>query len=630
MFFLKDRSKSYIWAVLVTVILTSFQLVRIIAFVNVYGGIEHDSGWFLSIARSLAEQGTFTTMVSTIVDPQAVGGINIDQKFDIQDSEGRIWFFTGNGNGPASIVPNAIPLKIFGTNFWSLRAGPLIFYTLFLLLAALILYRLAGIWAIILCHTFLFFYPHISIFLSYEAMGEVASMVYILGAYLAFVAATKKWHRRWLHFLLAGLVVGLAINAKLITLWSVSGIFIWATVLWLISCWKRNRELGNDSRWLNLKQWQLTKISFLELILLGVGVPLTLTLWELIHMVILTRLAGFKMYQQQAYQRLKFILDDGSGVGLQLHSGPEFFWDKFFLLQEIAHPQRWVTGLIFIGLFLGGIFLLSYWHKQAEAQDLWVPMWLGWFAHTVWFVGLAKTGWPRHFWFALILAIMLLSVIIVNLTRIGLQRGKEADSSILISKSTFSRPKLRGGGRHPQMPTSDSQMPNIAVSKDAGSSKLYLLSFVSGVGLLILLGWGFLSQPHVWGFYLPDEIVPYWQDKQINHKYGANLPWIIIPTAAQAETVAYLQQLPPDAHIYYPAQHKAAEISALSGRVLYPLKRREHMAAHPQDVVVISPTLIAPWMDPIRREALLGLVREDCPQPILANDYYMICPLVQQ
>jgi hypothetical protein len=148
----------------VVLILTAYQLIRVIAFINVYGGIEHDGGWMLSISRSLAEQGTYTTMVLTIVDPTVPGGINVDQKFDIQTPHGRIWFFTGNGIGPASIVPDALVLKIFGPGFWALHLGPLIFYILFLLLAAYILYRLTGLGAVILFHAFLSSYPHLSIF----------------------------------------------------------------------------------------------------------------------------------------------------------------------------------------------------------------------------------------------------------------------------------------------------------------------------------------------------------------------------------------------------------------------------------------------------------------------------------
>jgi hypothetical protein len=585
------RSKKHLWAIFVTLILTSFQLVRIVSFVSIYGGVEHDSGWFLSISRSLAEQGTYTTMVSTIVNPTVVGDINIDQKFNIQAPDGRIWFFAGNGNGPISIVANAIVLKIFGTEFWALRAGPLIFYTLFLLLAAYLLYRLAGSWAIILFNAFLIFYPHISVFLGYEAAGEVPGMFFVLLAYVAFLAATQKQHRRWLYFFIAGLVIALAINTKLITLWSVSGIFAWAGLLWLISMAQRNdKNVSNkgDSRWLVIGGWRLARLNVSELFFLGLGLPLSLVLWELVHLVILTRLAGLEMYLQQAHQRLMFILDDGSGVGLRIYSGSEFLGDKFFLLGEVAHPQRWVTAVIFMAIVLGTLYLLWYWRTRPVKQNLLMPMWFGWLVHMVWFVIIAKTGWLRHAWFALVLATMLLSVVTVMLLRGTITIKGTARREFGIYSAL---PKLAGGL------------------------------------LLLLIGCGFISQPYVGGIYLPDEIIPYWQEKQINSKYGANLPWIIIPREAQAETVAYLQQLSPQAKIYYPAQHKAAEISALSGRVLYPLNRRQYVRAHPQDVVLVSPTLIAPWMDPVRRAALLSLVQEDCPEPILANDYYMICPL---
>jgi len=39
---------------------------------------------------------------------------------------------------------DALILKLFGTDFWALVAGPLIFYALMLLLGAIIAYQLAG------------------------------------------------------------------------------------------------------------------------------------------------------------------------------------------------------------------------------------------------------------------------------------------------------------------------------------------------------------------------------------------------------------------------------------------------------------------------------------------------------
>ena len=85
----------------------------------------------------------------------------------------------------------------------------------------------------------------------------------------------------------------------------------------------------------------------------------------------------------------------------------------------MAHPQRWVTALIFIAILAGSLVLVWLWRKQRFKQDLLVPIWLGWPFNTAWFVGLAKTGWTRHFWFGLVLAVMLLCVIAVSLVRLG-------------------------------------------------------------------------------------------------------------------------------------------------------------------------------------------------------------------
>lgn len=159
------------------------------------------------------------------------------------------------------------------------------------------------------------------------------------------------------------------------------------------------------------------------------------------------------------------------------------------------------------------------------------------------------------------------------------------------------------------------------------SGLLGLLPRVIGGLLLVLIGWGFVSQPHVWGFFLPDEIVPYWQVKQINNKYDASLPWIIIPRAAQAEVVDYIKQMPSEARVYYPSGHKSAEIPAQTGRMHYPLGRRNYVTSHPADIALIGPSIISPWKDSIQRRDLLALVEQQCPHPALRNDYYMICPI---
>lgn len=565
------NQQKYLIPLIVTLILTAYQLVRVIAFVNVYGGIEHDSGWFLGVSRSLAEQGTYTSMVSMIVDPALSGGTFPDefyQNFNIQAADGRIWFFTASTTGPASVGLNALVLKLFGTSFWTLRAGPLIFYMLFLLIVAYTLYQLAGWEAILLFHLFLFCYPRLSIFLSYEAIGEVPAIVFLIWAYLVLAAAIQIENHRLRYFFAAGLIAGLAVNTKLLALLSVSGMLAWLGWLWLF-------------RQKRVKLW--------ELIGLGTGVVLVQVVWELIHLVILTWLTNFALYLRHAQERFDILISGGSGLGEQPHTGVAFMWRKFFMLEEIAHPEHAVTIVIFACVLLGGAFLVWLWQRShSYRQELAAFIWLGWLTNMAWFVFLAKTGWPRHYWSGLILAVMILCVLPIILIRLWRQ------TSVDWPDRAFARWVAAG----------------------------------LGILTLSLMSWGFVSQQHVWGFFLPDEIVPYWLEQRFKYIDNVGLPWILIPRADQSEVVDYINHMPAAANVYYPYGHKGAEIPPLTGRVNYPLKRRAYpgVTPHPADILLIPSFIVSSWThDRVMRENLLNVVKRGCPQPVLENDNYMIC-----
>ena len=566
----RSRTEAVV-ALLVVLVLTGYQLVRIISLVNVYGGIEHDGGWFLSISRSLAERGTYTTLVSTIVDPYDVGGTNIDFKYDIQDEEGRIWFFTGSGTGPASIVPNAVILKIFGFGFWAQRAGPLLFYTVLLLLMALSVYHLGGLPSILLFQAFIFCYPRLSISLSYEAMGEGTTLCYATATFLAFAAGTQtKRHRIWF-FVLAGLLGGLAINTKMLAILSIGGILGWAGIRWVLGYGGSRRE------------------RFQEMVAFGGVAAVVQVLWELVQLVVLARLTNIGLYLAHLQGRLTFIRDDGSGLGERKHFGTEFLYRKLLLLREVAHPQEWVTVLVFVCIFVGGLALILLWRQRRPyAHNLLAVIWLAWLGNTAWFVSMAKTGWPRHYWFGLMLAVVLLSAIPIALMR-----------------QCFDE-QVRGRGiRFPAI----------------------LGPVAGGIGVILVV-WGFVRQPHVWHVFLPNAIVPYWLDHRVDYFDFAGLPWVIVTRADQEAVVDYINAMPADARVYYPERHKAAEIPCLTGRIQYPLNRRTHpgVKQHPADIVLVPPSLISVWrFAPVTRQELLSLVEQACPNPVLKNDHYMIC-----
>ena len=100
---------------------------------------------------------------------------------------------------------------------------------------------------------------------------------------------------------------------------------------------------------------------------------------------------------------------------------------------------------------------------------------------------------------------------------------------------------------------------------------------------------------------------------------------MITPRVEQEQVVDFLNQLPPDAHVYYPANHKAAEIAVQAGRIFYPIARRGYMPQTPDDVIIIGITLISPWKDPGIRYSLIERAKVECPNFLYQSDYYIIC-----
>ncbi len=556
----KPFTRKQIITVVILLTLTVFQLVRVIVFVDEYGGLEHDGGWLLGVSRSLAEWGTFTTMVSTIVDPTVTGGRNIDGNVDVQDSEGRIWFYVANSVGPLVFGVNAVFLKIFGVNFWSLHAGSLFFFAGFLILAMIILLKVQGLAAALLFHAYLFFYPQLLIFLSYEALGEVPGMVGIFLAFIIFAHTAKladtssgdsSPHLRW--YFLSGLAAGLALNTKLLGLLSLGGIF----VLWVKLLWERRTTIRAG-------------------VVLGTGTLVIPALWELTHLAVLTRIADFDIYRLNLQGRIYHFLNEGSGIGAQDYGGSQFVWDKILTISEISHPQPLFALLTLLLVGIGGAALMWYYRRQGVRQQWVMLLWVGWLGNFIWFVGIGKTGWVRHAWFGLILAVMILC--------------------ILWGESLF-------------------QLWRRPVKWPAAT--------ITAVVTIILLP-GFIAQKNAATIFITEQLVEHWRQKQISAKY-TRVPWTITPRAEQERVAELIRQLPPEANVYYPANLKVAEIAVQTGRIFYPAGRRESMTPSPHDVVIIGPTIISPWVDPGIRHSVIERIKTECPNFLYQSDYYIIC-----
>lgn len=552
------------WFIIILLII--YQVVRLVVFVNTYGGIEHDSGWFLGLARSLAETGTYTTMVSTIANPEPGGHENIYGQYNVQDEEGRIYFFTESGVYAAGIIPNAIIIKLFGPGFWQYRAGPLLFLLAGLLLASYLLYKVSGLVPVVIFQLFLFFYPHLIIFLGYEAMGEVFSFAYVLLSFVFFVKAAQMTRHRLALFLLCGLVAGLAIATKPISLLSLAGL----PLAWMVLFWQKRTTLNEG------------------LVIVGgwLAVPL---LWELTQMFSLTFLFDFATYQNHLTQRIDFFFNEGgSGIGASGDNEAWVFLYKLLMIREISLSNNFVSAVVLLITLLSGPLLIWHHRRDEFRRNIVTLLWGGWFIHSLWFVGLAKNPWVRHDWYALMLAVLLLSLITAYLWQ--------------------------------------------RVRKPFKWTHLIAPLFLTGILII-----GFTGQRQAASLFVSDKLVDRWYQAYLASDY-TRIPWNLVPRRAQQDAVDFLGALPPETRVFYPQGHKSAEMAVLTGYVLYPIERRPFMPQAQNDVTVVGPSLISPWaklmersMTPDERQGLIDTVinqvRQECPQIVFENDYYIICAL---
>jgi len=556
------QKPSFQWLIITCLILC--QLIRLINFITVYGGLEHDSGWALGTSRSLAETGRYAAMVNTMADPTPGGMPNIYGRYNVQDEEGRV-YFAPDSIGPGSIIPNAVIIKVFGAGFWQYRLGPLLFFFIALLLSSYLLFQAGGLLPVIITHLFLFFYPHLIVFLGYEAMGEIYGLAYILLAFVLLLRGirARKYRQGW--FLASGIAAGLTLITKMVGLLALSGL----GMVMVMTLWEK-RMLWKD----------------IAIVVFGAILPFAV--WELTHFLTLTLLFDFETYLNFKAQFFGFFLQGGSGIDAQGRHDLAFMWYKLLIMREISLANPAVS-LLFLGVvFASGPFLCWRFYRDTIRRNIIIFLWLGWLTTSLWFVPLAKTGWVRHYWYALIFAVFLLSL----LTTYFWQH--------------FTRPVV-------------------------------WLNRGAALGLSGLIVLGFAGQITSPDFFTADRLVERWYQQHLTEP-STRIPWIIIPRAEQEAALAVLNQLPNSARVFYPEGHKSAEMAVLSGRIFYPIERRALMLPSQGDVVVVGPSLVSPWAKLIEtsmtvayRDGLfvdiINEIKRQCPRMLLENNYYIICAL---
>lgn len=368
-------------------LLILYQMVRIVVFVSEYGGVEHDGGWTLGISRSIAERGAYTSLTSTLLDPNVKAGFNYDNIFTVQDEKGREYFFVAQTTGPGVVLPNALIFKLFGITFWSSKIGPLIFFLLFLILTTSILYYIRGLISVVIFHLYLYFFPQLYIFLGYQANGEVPSMVYLLTSFILFIKATETKHRPLLWFFLCGLFIGATLNTRLATLIAFGGF----TVVWFIL-------------------YRQKKIGFKEPLIVMAGLLLVAILWQLYIFIGLIQVSDFQTYLNHVWGRQEFFLRSLKGI-TPIAEGLELFRLKAIILSEISHSHLLISLLLVLITGIGGIWLIRRLWSDQPQRNMTLLLWVAWLIYTIWFLNGPKNAWTRYYWYGLIWMAMLLGLI---------------------------------------------------------------------------------------------------------------------------------------------------------------------------------------------------------------------------
>ena len=329
------------------------------------------------------------------------------------------------------------------------------------------------------------------------------------------------------------------------------------------------------------------RLALKHLLFLGIGFVTLPILWEFVHLITLSRVAGFEAFQLHAEARYVLVRDDSTTIGddTSKFNHTEFVLAKLLTVSQISHPNQILSLIMLIVVTVGGPVLVYYRRREEPIRNTILLVWLAWLIHTAWFVILSKQARVRHDWYALILAIMLFCWLVAYFWQ-----SARAKPEWRTRWSTFS---------------------------------------IAGVLTIIMLV-NFFSQRHAAGLFIPDTLVETWRlnflsEDTLVGKYEQQMPWVIIPRAQQDEAIDYLLRLPPTSQVFFANNVQVSELPVIVGRVFYPIQRRRLMAHSDDDVVVIS-GVFSPWrrpqsvVEPIKQE-----IKRQCLKIELENDYYIIC-----
>ena len=377
-------SSKSLWIKFYFLVTVGLFLLRVVWFAANYGSIEHDSGWFLGVAKNLANRGIYGSYINT-VDVEGVGVYpSLRRGLAIQDKHGFCYFPVGVTVGPGYVFPQALLLKIFGNGYWQYRLWPLIAYVGMLFSLFYLVWSLGGMWGLVIFQIWLWAFPQLTTTFAYEGFGEHIALFYLLVGYSLFLRAYQGKRKKVLFFF-AGCFFAFATLTKLLFLMTLSAFL--PVAIWEVFA-NRNELKRVFWRWVSL--------------VAGLVVPFLL--FEVYRFLALVPIFGIRTWNiVNSNNHLEFLCG-GSG----LHTLGSFNWtfvfQKLMIWPDVGMSDSLILWLLFL---LSPLLFVGRTEKRHFMLVL--VIYCGALVSFLWFVLISQYGWTRHAWHALILAMVLIS-----------------------------------------------------------------------------------------------------------------------------------------------------------------------------------------------------------------------------
>ncbi len=359
-----------------------FFIFRFFLFVSTQDvGIEHDSGWYLGVARNVAERGIYASYTNTISSTEKAGGFpSIHGRFSVQDKSGFIYFPAGVTVGLGYVLPEAFFLKLFGYGWVQYRLWPFLAFCLLIPLLFSIILQTGSFVGLVIFQAWIYLFPQIFINQSYEALSEHIALLFLL---LGFVLLQKAINHKknTVPIILSGLFLGLSIQTK--NLYALGILFSAGTILYL----------GIKKR--NIKQ----------ILLFFIPLLLPTLFFESYRFIFLTSHFGLAGYYANNKDLQLTWQSGGSGIdGVK-----EIFTHKHFILNKLSIWKD-LGG----GLFVWIILLLTPFLQKRRVLLFW-NIYTSVLTFFLWFILLSPTGWFRHIFPGVIMGMILICVSTENM-----------------------------------------------------------------------------------------------------------------------------------------------------------------------------------------------------------------------